>query len=384
MRFPAETGSKVQPEATAGLHTVLILGGYGNFGAYISQALAQSPEIRLLVAGRSLEKARKFAAELGLTAAHAVRLDADVTTLSGDLRVLGIDTLIHTAGPFQGQDYRVARACVEVGCNYIDLADGRDFVANIGKLDEAARAAGVVLASGVSSVPALSAAVVDEFLPQFSRLDSIRMGIASGAKTPGLATLRAVLGYCGRPFTRLEDGLWKRVYGWQDLQRRRYPQPVGSRWLGNCDVPDLAVFPQRYPGVRTVTFHAGLGIPLSHLAVWALSWLVRGGWIRNLASWAAPLHWLSRCLERLGTRNSAMHVEMAGLGRSGAPLVRTWHILALDHAGPNIPCGGAIALARKLASGVGLPAGARPGVGLLTLEEYLAALQGLQIRQVRS
>lgn len=374
----------MQDGVTAGRHTVLVLGGYGNFGAYISRALAQSPDIRLLVAGRSLEKARRFVAQLGLSAAHAVRLDADVTTLAGDLRGLGIDTLIHTAGPFQGQDYRVARACIEAGCNYIDLADGRDFVANIGKLDEAARAAGVLVASGASSVPALSAAVVDEFLPQFSRLDGIRLAIASGAKTPGLATMRAVLGYCGKPFTRLEDGLWKRVYGWQDLQRRRYPEPVGMRWLGSCDVPDLVLFPQRYPGLRTVTFHAGLGIPLSHLAVWALSWLVRARWVRDLAAWAGPLHWLGRCLERFGTRNSAMHVEMAGLAGNGTPLVRTWHILALDHDGPNIPCGGAIALARKLAGGAALPAGARACVGLLTLADYLAALQGLQIRQVRS
>lgn len=366
------------------MHTVLVLGGYGNFGAYISKALAQAEGIRLLVAGRNLAKAQDFAVQLGLPARRGCYLDADVTTLASDLRGFGVDTLIHTAGPFQGQDYRVARACIEAGCNYIDLADGRDFVANIAQLDGAARSAGVLLVSGASSVPALSAAVVDHFLPQFSRLDSIRHAIVSGAKTPGLATMRAVLGYCGKPFSRLEQGVRKTVYGWQGLHRRRYPDPVGTRWLGNCDVPDLVLFPQRYAGVSTVTFHAGLGMPASHLAVWLLSWLVRGRWIRNLAAWARPLHWLSRCLERVGTRNSAMHVEMAGLAANGAPLVRTWQILALNHDGPNIPCGGAIALARKLARGEALPAGAMPCVGLLTLEEYLAALAGLEIRQVRS
>lgn len=366
------------------MHTILVLGGYGNFGTYISRALAQAEGVRLLIAGRNLEKAQVFAAKLGLPSRHGCYLDADVTTLAGDLRGLEVNTLIHTVGPFQGQDTRVARACIDAGCNYIDLADGRDFVANIAKLDGAARHAGVLVASGASSVPALSAAVVDHFLPQFSRLDSIRHAIVSGAKTPGLATMRAVLGYCGKPFVRLEDGLWKTVYGWQGLHRRRYPDPVGARWLSNCDVPDLALFPQRYAGVRTVTFHAGLGIPASHLAIWLLSWLVRWRWIRNLAVWARPLHWISQSLERLGTRNSAMHIEMAGLAANGAPLVRTWHILALNHAGPNIPCGGAIALALKLSRGEPLPAGAMPCVGLLSMEEYLAALSGLEIRQMRS
>ncbi len=366
------------------MHTVLVLGGYGNFGAHICRALASDPDIRLLIAGRSLEKAQRFAVQLGLPARRGQHMDAEVTTLASELRGLGVETLIHTAGPFQGQDYRVARACIEAGCNYIDLADARDFVANIWKFDAAAKAAGVLVTSGASSVPALSAAVVDHFLPQFSHLDSIRHGIATGAETPGLATMRAVMGYCGKPLTRLENGLRTSVYGWQNLHRHRYPAPVGTRWLGNCDVPDLDLLPQRFPTARTVTFHAGTGMPASHLAAWLLSWLVRWGLIENLAGWARPLQWLSRHMGSLGSGNSAMHVELAGLGQRGEPLTRTWHLLALNHDGPNIPAGAAIALARKLARGAALPTGAMPCIGLLTLEEYLAALTGLDIRQVLS
>lgn len=364
------------------MHTVLVLGGYGNFGAYICRILAQDAGIRLLIAGRSEKKARRFAGEIGLPERCGIALDAEVTTLARQLEALEVDTLIHAAGPFQGQDYRVAQACIEAGCHYIDLADGRDFVAGISTLDDAARAAGVLVASGASSVPALSSAVVDYFLPEFARLDSIRHAIVSGAKTPGLATLRAVLGYCGKPFMRLENGLWKGVFGWQGLQRRRYPDPIGSRWLGNCDVPDLAVFPQRYPGVKTVTFHAGVGIPFSHLATWVLSWLVRWGVVNNLADWAKPLRWISRRMELVGPESSAMHVELSGIGLDGRPLTRVWHVLAARHHGPNISCGAAVALARKLARGEQTECGAMPCVGLLTLDEYLGALTGLDVRQV--
>jgi len=366
------------------LHTVLVLGGYGNFGAYISRALAQDENIRLLIGGRNLEKAQALAVALGLPARRGQYMDAEVTTLASELLGLGVNTVIHTAGPFQGQDYRVAQACIDAGCHYIDLADGRDFVAGIGTLHASARAAGVLVTSGASSVPALSSAVIDTMLPEFSRIDEIRHAIASGAKTPGLATLRSVLGYCGKPFARLQDGLRQTVYGWQDLHARQYPAPIGKRWLGSCDVPDLELFPSRYPGVRTVTFHAGLGIPASHLSAWALSWLVRWGWLDNLASWTKPLQWISCCLEKLGTGDSAMHVELTGLGRNGQPLMRTWHILAANHAGPNIPCGAAIALTRKLARGESLAVGAMPCMGLVTLDEYLAALHGLDIRQMHS
>lgn len=366
------------------MHTVLILGGYGNFGAIISRALAQDEGIRLVIAGRDERKARRFAAEIGLTERQGVALDAEVTSLAKQLSAMEIDTVIHTAGPFQEQDYRVAQACIEAGCHYLDLADGRDFVANIGKLDAAATQANVLVASGVSSVPALSAAVVDFILPEFSRLDTIRHAIVSGAKTPGLATLRAVLGYCGKPLMRFENGFWKGVVGWQGLHRRHYPKPIGTRWLGNGDIPDLVIFPQRYPGVKTVTFHAGVGVPMAHLATWAFSFLVKWDFIHTMAEYAKPLHWLSRRLEFLGSQASAMHVELTGLDHQGHPLTRVWHVLARQHHGPYIPCGAAIALVRKLADGTLKERGAMPCVGLLTLHEYMEALDGWDIRQIHA
>lgn len=79
----------------------------------------------------------------------------------------------------------MARAVVSAGANYIDLADGRDFEAGISELDESARERGVFVTSGASSLPALSSAVVDKYLHGFHRLDSIRHGIASGARSGG-------------------------------------------------------------------------------------------------------------------------------------------------------------------------------------------------------
>jgi hypothetical protein len=364
------------------VHTILILGGYGNFGATISRALAQDADVRLIIAGRDETKARNFALELGLMGEQGIALNAEVTALSQQLRALQVNIVIHTAGPFQGQDYRVALACIAAGSHYIDLSDGRDFVANIGRLNATASKADVLVVSGASSVPALSSAVVDFLQPEFSRLDTIQLGIVSGSKTPGLATVRAVLGYCGKTFSHFENGYWKGIFGWQDLHSRRYPAPVGRRWLGYCNVPDLALFPQRYPGVKTVNFHAGLGVPFAHLATWACSWLVRWRIVENMARYAKSLHWLSRKLEPFGTRTSAMHVELGGIGQDGQKLIRRWHLVARQHHGPHIPCGAAIALARKLARGELTERGAMPCMGLVSLEEYMNALTGLDIRQI--
>jgi saccharopine dehydrogenase-like NADP-dependent oxidoreductase len=364
------------------MHTVLVLGGYGFFGARIAEGLAHNPSIRLLIAGRDHSRATDVVRMLELPDDHAVRLDAASSDLAPSLRALGVDTLIHTAGPFQGQNYKVASDAIEARANYIDLADGRRFVAGIDALDDAARDMGVVVVSGASSVPGLSSAVVDRYASAFRCIESIRLGIASGARVPGLATVRGVFGYCGKPFQRLEDGVWAETHGWLDLMRYEFPEPIGRRWLGSCDVPDLQLFPKRYGSVSTVTFHAGFASDLGHLFVWIMAGLVKAGVVPSMVPLAGPLNRSSRLMEPFMSDKGGMFVELEGVGRDGHRAKRRWCITAARNHGPYIPCGAAIALAGKLADGAEFRKGARPCMGLLTVEEYLAPLHTLDIRVV--
>src|SRR5215831_3178895 len=226
---------------------VLIIGGYGNFGSYIARRLAGDGEIRLLVGGRSVAKAQAFVASIRpvhAPEAHAIDIDC---ALPEALARIAPDIVIHTRGPFQRQDHRVARACIVQRCHYLDLADARDFVAGIDSLDTEARAHGVLVVSGASSVPCLTAAVIDAYLPGFARLDAVDYGISAAQHTNrGLATTSAVLSYVGKPMTMLRDGRRKTVYGWEDTHAAYYPE-LGLRLFGNCDIPDLTLFPVRYP-----------------------------------------------------------------------------------------------------------------------------------------
>ncbi len=364
------------------MHTILVIGGYGFFGQRIVRSLAIVPGVRLLIGGRNRSKAEELAGELGLPSDWALTIDADAPDLAKRFTEFRVDTVIHTAGPFQGQNYTVAQAAIEAGCHYIDLADGRDFVEGISELDASARDRQVLVTSGASSLPALSSAVVDRYVPRFSRLDSIRHGIGSGARAPGLATMRGVFGYGGRPFDCLIDGRWQPVYGWLDLERYPFPYPVGPRLLGNCDVPDLVLFPKRYKGVRTVNFKAGFASNVGHLFVWAAAQLVRHHWLTSLEGLVKPLNMISGKIERWVSDKGGMFVELQGLGLDNEPLTLTWHLVAAQNHGPYIPCGAAIALAKKLVNGEVLPRGAMPCMGLLTVREYLAALQNYDIEEI--
>ncbi|MEN8205430.1 MAG: saccharopine dehydrogenase NADP-binding domain-containing protein [Pseudomonadota bacterium] len=358
---------------------VLIIGGYGNFGSFITKSLARDRNIQLIIAGRSIEKAHALAAELG-AANRPEAIALDITeNLESPLRTIRPNITIHTSGPFQTQGYHVANACINIECHYIDLADGRTFVAGIRELDQHARDKGVLVVSGASSVPCLTAALVDHYQHEFSSIESLDYGITTAQQTArGLATTAAILSYTGKPFKTLIDGEMKDVYGWQDLHLRNYPG-IGRRMLGNCEIPDLDLFPERYPTLKTIRFYAGLEIPLVHMTLWMISGLVRTGLIRKLERAVPLLLRISFLFDRFGTENSAFHMVLGGTDKSGASKQVTFDLTARKGDGPYIPCMPAILLARKLAKQEIGRTGATPCVDLITLDEYLSALGDINI-----
>ncbi|HVT31057.1 MAG TPA: saccharopine dehydrogenase NADP-binding domain-containing protein [Rhodanobacteraceae bacterium] len=366
--------------------SVIVLGGYGLFGSRIVRRLARERGWRIVVAGRDGTAAVKLCDALRRDQAVAATLvplacDIHATGFCDVLQREGARLVINTCGPFQRQDYAIARAALDADADYIDLADARDYVAGFGALDDAARGGGRVAIAGASTVPGLSAAVVDHFVPAFAHLDAIDIGISPGNRTPrGLATVAAILGYVGRPLPWLEDHRRRTVAGWQSLRRHRYPAPAGTRWLAACDVPDLDLFPRRYAGLRALRFRAGLELKRLHLALWLLSWLVRAGLVRSLDRHARAMKSLSERFERMGGDAGAMHVEIEGFDRDGQPLGLRWQLVAEGGDGPEIPATAAVLLARKIAAGDVQLRGAMPCVGLFTLEEFLAALDGYAIK----
>lgn len=360
---------------------VAVLGGYGVFGRRIAASLARHPELELIIAGRDSNAAAILSRQW--PQARPLGMDVtdprDVTRLFTERPAVVIDAI----GPFQSRDHRIARRCIEAGIHYVDIADARERVATIGELDAEARAAGVFVISGASTVPALSTAIVDELVPDHGSVKEIHVGITPGHRAPrGIATVRAVLSYCGRPIPSISGA--KPEFGWSGLECHDYPAPVGRRWLSNVDTPERALWPARYPNLRCATVKAGLEIGWMHLALSVWSRGVRAHLLPAAANCARFALRLADLFDRFGTDAGAMHVQVHATDGPRTTITRLATIVAEHADGPQIPSMPSALIAKKL---LGLPGyrplpvnrGAMPCIGLLSLPEILGELDDFAI-----
>jgi len=363
--------------------TVIILGGYGGFGAKLSRRLAKDGW-RVMVAGRNAEAATRFAASLPNARPLVADRNGDLVPI---LEAVNPLLLIDAAGPFQGSGYGVAEACIACGVNYIDLADARDFVTGIATLDDRACESGIVVMAGASSVPAMSGAVIAELGREMDEVFCISMSIsASSSATAGASVAAAILSYVGKPVRLWRGRRWLDETGWQRLKRVLYHvggiRPI-SRLVALADVPDHDIVARTTKGRPAVIFRAGPEFSFQLLALWLFSWPVKWGWPSSLspfARWLLPLQGLGA---RFGTDRSAMRIEVKG--RAGDTCVaRRWTLIAEDGHGPEIPTMSAQLLANALAEGK-IAAGSRPAAGELLLDDFASQFDALSIhREIKS
>src|SRR5579872_2530666 len=113
---------------------ILILGGYGVFGGRLALLLAPDARLNLILAGRSREKALAFCATLppgALRSGADFDRDGDV---EAQLKAIQPDLVVDASGPFQayaGDVYKLVRASIAIGADYMDLADASGFVEGI-------------------------------------------------------------------------------------------------------------------------------------------------------------------------------------------------------------------------------------------------------------
>jgi saccharopine dehydrogenase-like NADP-dependent oxidoreductase len=363
------------------IRRVLVIGGTGNFGTRLVENLVATTDFDVIIAARGIKRAATLAA--ALRARYPERqidtYERDTATITArELQRLRVWCVADAAGPFATATSRLVEAAIAARCHYVDIADARDFVADIAHFDAAARAADVLVASGASTTPALSHAVLDQLVVGWRRINRVDIAISPGNRQPrGLSVVKAILASAGRPIRVFRNGAWSTARGMSLLVHRHMPG-LGRRWLFLVETPDLDLIPKRFAPSSDATVRAGLELGILHLGVWALSKLVTIGILSSLVPLARPLRVIAEWFQPFGSGRGGMTVDVEGVDAAGQAVTATWALIA-DKDGPNVPILPALALIRALAAGRMTRRGALPCVGLLSLADIQRELDRFAI-----
>lgn len=366
---------------------ILIIGGYGVFGGRLAELLKDLPNIEIFICGRNLKQATAYCDNYG-GPAKVTPLCVDRNDLSEVLFINKPDIVVDASGPFQlynhnknGDPYTVIKSCIKAGVNYMDLADGADFVFGVPKFNVQAKEAGIFILSGVSTYPVLTMAVLKEIAKDM-QVRCVKGGIApSPFAGIGLNVMRAVISYAGGPVKLHRDGKQEIAYGLTESMRFKIAppgkQPLNNIHFSLVDVPDLQIIPKQIKTIENIWMGAG---PVPEILHKALNILAKARKKYNLKEFTrfAPLFYRVLNLMKFGEHRGGMFVKAVGTSE-GKKVERTWHMIAEGDDGPYIPSMAVEGIIRKILIGKRPKAGARIATKELTLKDYDALFEGKSI-----
>jgi Saccharopine dehydrogenase NADP binding domain/Domain of unknown function (DUF4166) len=316
--------------------------------------------------------------------------------IASTLHAKSSDVLINCIGPFDDPDYTIARACIDQGIHYIDLADNRQHVVNFApQLHSIAERRNVAAFAGASTVPTLTSATIEALCHEAEMEPSkIHMYICPGNNAPrGVATVKSVLQHLG---VKYEAAPGQLRWGWLNTETVCLRGITPSRLCSNIDVPDLPLLRKRYPSLVSLEFKAGMELRLLHLPIVVAGWMSKFR-LTRFAWWkAAPiLARISLYLSQFGSTDGALRIDVSGKTTAAFPdserehniashttvVSRTFQLLASGD-GPVVPAMASCIIAQKLQNDPKWREshrGAHPAFELISLADFRRAFNEYNI-----
>ena len=349
---------------------VLVIGGYGTFGGEVSRELVRRG-VSITVAGRDQDRAERFAKELsGDSNAAAV----DVQDAAACEQALsGHGVAVQCAGPFARFDDTLLQACLRRRVHYVDLADDRDYVAQVRRLGEEFSQRQLTAAFGCSSLPAISgAAALRALAHATAEVRHVRVTLFIGNRNPkGRAAVESASRLLGATISA--GGILRKAFAEPEIVP--LPAPFGCRAARNFDSPDYDLLPGLLRG-SVGTESQPMNTPSVVVKV-GCEWELTNRLFALFTHCAPRLgKWLLPRLAVLGSRwmrfGSSGGAVMAELFLSDGSVSRC--AVVAHERGQRMAALPAVYLAERLASGETCPLGAVTAYEVLGDERLLELL----------
>lgn len=241
----------------------LVIGGAGGMGQGVARDLIKQAQTSAVTLGDLDPDPERLTSKLRASdKISLVKIDVnDHAQMVAAIKA--VDVVINCAGPFYKTAVAVARAAVEAQVNYIDICDDYEATEILfsSDIDQAARAAGITVLTGMGSDPGTNNVLVKWYADRLDRVDEIYLyWVVSIAELAGAAwdhSLHMTLGQ----IPQYIDGKLQYVEGGTEAEPEQFLEPLGTcnvRYVGH---PQPLTIPRYIKDVKKVIIKGAL-IPL--------------------------------------------------------------------------------------------------------------------------
>lgn len=253
--------------------TIFLLGGYGYAGKCLTKRLLAETDVNVVLAGRNLEKAQAFAAELSSPRVSARKADAaDWENLQSALA--GADLCL-VAAPTSALTQNVVRACIDSRTDYLDIQFSFKKLPPLFAAREEIEKANLCFVTEAGYHPGLPSALIRYAAAKLDEVESARTAAYLNMKNipyneAADELMEAFLDYQAQTY---KNGAWTKPSSW-DMREFEFGEGIGKRLCYSMFFEELRDIPKMFPSIKNTGFYISGS---NWLADWVVTPLVFAG-----------------------------------------------------------------------------------------------------------
>ncbi len=214
---------------------ILVVGGYGGVGRFISAALGDRFPGQVVVAGRNLQKAQDFASETNNKVVPA-KLDISSMDEVGSFLDDNVDLVVMCV---ENRDTRFVEQCIDRGIHYVDISATYELLSQIESLDGKAQEHGSTVLLSVGFAPGLTNLLASQCTAMLDEVHNLDIFLLLGmGEVHGESSNQWVLDNLNSEYHVRQSGEGKRVQAFGEYKQTVFPVDIGKRAAFRFDFSD--------------------------------------------------------------------------------------------------------------------------------------------------
>lgn len=214
---------------------ILVVGGYGGVGRTVSATLGERFPGRVVVAGRSMQKAQDFVRGSD-NRLVPLKLDVSLVDEIGAALDDGVSMAVMCV---EQKDTRFVEQCIERGIHYVDISATDELLTQIESLNSKAREHGSTVLLSAGLAPGVTNLLVSQAAAELDEVENVDIFILLGlGEVHGESSNRWVLDNLNSEYTVRQSGMNKTVKAFGEFKKTVFPGDAGKRSAFRFDFSD--------------------------------------------------------------------------------------------------------------------------------------------------